>query len=85
MGAFGSFMSERQAGPYDNLARKWLALAERRQAHFIELCDSGRWKHYFTPAQLRDEMEKVAFARQQWARIAGVEPERAEDPQGFGA
>jgi hypothetical protein len=65
-------MSERQQGPYDSIARKWLALAERRQAYFIELCDSGRWRHYFTQDGLNAEMRKAALLRDQWARIAGV-------------
>ena len=71
-------MSARQTGPYDSVARKLLALAERRQAHFIELCDSGRWKHYFTPAELNDEMRRAALLRDQWARIAGLLPEEQE-------
>jgi uncharacterized repeat protein (TIGR03809 family) len=65
-------MSERQAGPYDNVARRWLALAERRQAHFIELADSGRWRHYFSRDQFRAEVRKAAALRDQWARLADV-------------
>jgi len=67
-------MSERQPGPYDGIARKWLALVERRKAHISELCDSGRWKHYYTHEQLLDEMREVARVRDQWARIAGLSP-----------
>jgi hypothetical protein len=70
-------MSSRQAGPYDNIARKWLALAERRQAHFIELCSSGRWKHYYTQAELEDEMRKVNDICDRWAKIAGLERQTA--------
>jgi len=65
-------MSERQTGPYDSIARKWLALAERRYAHFIELSDSGRWRHYFSRAELDVEMRRAALLRDQWARNAGV-------------
>jgi hypothetical protein len=65
-------MSERQTGPYDSVARKWLALAERRQAHFVELVDTGRWRHYFSRDELEREMHKAAALRDQWARIAGV-------------
>jgi hypothetical protein len=70
-------MSERQAGPYDNIARKiarkWLALAERRSAHMIELRDSGRWRHYYTWDQLREALAEAAHSRDVWARLAGVE------------
>jgi hypothetical protein len=65
-------MSERQQSPYDNIARRWLALIERRQQNFIELCNTGRWRHYYTHAQLLDEMCKVLHLRNQWARLAGL-------------
>ncbi len=65
-------MSERQNSPYDSIARRWLALVERRQEHFIELCDTGRWRHYYTQAEFLDEMRKVLRVREQWASIAGV-------------
>ena len=71
-------MSERQTGRYDSLARRWLALAERRQAHFIELCNSGRWKHYFTEDQLDDEMRRVNDAYERWAEIVGAVPQAGE-------
>jgi hypothetical protein len=66
-------MSARQPGPYDDVARKWLALAERRRAHAVELHDSGRWKHYYTAAELLEVMREAANTRDRWAEIAGVE------------
>ena len=71
-------MSEPQYGRYDSIARRWLALIERRQEHFLDLCDSGRWRHYFTEAEFLDEMRKVLRVRDQWAAIAGV-PLASED------
>jgi hypothetical protein len=65
-------MSERQQSPYDSTARKWLALIERRQQNFIELGNTGRWRHYYTHAQFVDEMRKVLYLRNQWARLAGL-------------
>src|SRR5215472_12577555 len=65
------FMSERQPSPYDSIARSWLALVERRQRNFIELCNTGRWRHYYTHAQFLDELRKVLHLRNQWARLAG--------------
>jgi uncharacterized repeat protein (TIGR03809 family) len=65
-------MSERQTGPYDSIARRWLALVERRQEHLIELCDSGRWRHYFTQPEFLAEMRKVLRVRDQWAAIVGL-------------
>ena len=65
-------MSERQQSPYDSISRSWLALVERRQQNFIELCNTGRWRHYYTRAQLLDEMRKVLRLRNQWAQLAGL-------------
>jgi hypothetical protein len=65
-------MWERQQSSYDSTARKWLALVERRQQHFIELCNTGHWRHYYTHAQFLEEMRKVLHLRNQWARLAGV-------------
>jgi hypothetical protein len=71
-GGLASFMSERQQSPYDSIARSWLALVERRQRNFIELCTTGRWRHYYTRAQLIDEVRKVLHLRAEWARLADV-------------
>ena len=65
-------MSEPQHGRYDGIARRWLALIERRQENFLDLCDTGRWRHYYTEAQFLDEMRKVLRIREQWAALAGV-------------
>ena len=65
-------MSAPQESRYDSIARKWLALVERRQAHFIELSNTGRWRHYYTKAEFLDEMRKVLNVREQWATIAGA-------------
>ncbi len=65
-------MSEGQASPYDSVARRWLALVERRQQNFIELCDTGRWRHYYTRAEFLEEMQKVLRLRDQWASLAGL-------------
>jgi hypothetical protein len=61
-------MSERQPRPYDDIARKWHALAERRRAHVVELRDSGRWQHYYT----WDELLEAVDTRDAWARLAGL-------------
>ena len=65
-------MSERQQSSYDSIARSWLALVERRQRNVIELCNTGRWRHYYTHAQTLDEMRKVLHLRNQWAQLAGL-------------
>ena len=71
-------MAELQSGPYHGVARKWLALAERRRAHVVELRDSGRWKHYYTAGELVDAMREAVQPRDEWARIAGLAPQEGE-------
>lgn len=65
-------MSEPQYGRYDSIARRWLALIERRQENFLDLCDTGRWRHYYTEAKFLDEMRKLLRVREQWAALAGT-------------
>ncbi len=68
-------MSERQNSPYDSIARKWLALVERRHANFIDLYETGRWRHYYTETEFLEEIRKVLRVRDQWAAIAGISPD----------
>jgi hypothetical protein len=66
-------MSARQPSRYDDVARKWVALAERRRAHVAELRESGRWRHYYTWEELLAELREAVNSRNEWARIAGIE------------
>lgn len=72
-GTSGLFMSARQNSPYDGIASKWHALAERRRAHVVELRDSGRWKHYYdTQDELVAALRDAMTACDEWARIGGL-------------
>ena len=44
------------------ITRRWRELAEQRRAHFIELYDTGRWKHYYTEHEFLTEMRKAVTA-----------------------
>ena len=70
-------MSERRPSPYDSIARRWHALAERRRAHVIELRESGRWKHYYTAEELLEVLSEAAGMRDAWAKIAGLQQDGA--------
>jgi len=64
-------MSERQPGrALDVVAQKWRQLAERRRAHFIELFNSGRWKHYYNEEQYLTRMRETFRLAERWAVIA---------------
>jgi len=68
-------MSARQAGPYDSIARRWLALAERRRLFLVGIRDSGRWQdfHYSSAAELDAQLYEIDLACERFAAIAGVE------------
>lgn len=53
------------------LTRKGRELAERRRAHFIELFDTGRWKHYYTEEQLLVRMREAIRMVETWERLGG--------------
>jgi uncharacterized repeat protein (TIGR03809 family) len=67
-------MAIQQISPYHAVAREWLSLVERRKAHLIELFDSGRWRHYFTEAELLNELRAVNLAYERFADVAGLPP-----------
>jgi uncharacterized repeat protein (TIGR03809 family) len=68
-------MLARQPGPLYGVARKWLALAERRRLHLDELRDSGRWRHYYTSAELLEAIRDAIAMRDKWARILVMQNE----------
>lgn len=60
---------------FDDLARRWHHLADRRLANFTEMHRSGRWRHYYrTEAQFAARMLEVIKAAKIWAELAGREP-----------
>lgn len=52
------------------ITRQWRALAEQRRAHFVELYDSGRWRHYYTEEQLLARMREAIRLAETWERLA---------------
>ncbi len=60
--------------PYATLSRQWRELAERRRAHFIELYQTGRWKHYYTEEEFVAQIREAFNAAETWARLAPAAP-----------
>jgi hypothetical protein len=55
------------------IARKWLALADRRLLYFSALYRSGRWTRYYaTREQFAVQMHEAIKSAKIWARLAGV-------------
>lgn len=58
------------AASFDVLAARWRDLAMRRHAHFVELYDSGRWRHYYTEQEFVAELRVLSEMVERWRRIA---------------
>jgi uncharacterized repeat protein (TIGR03809 family) len=52
------------------IARKWLALAERRRANLVDLYDTGRWRLYYSEGELVSRMREAIGLSEGWARLA---------------
>ena len=60
---------------FEDMARRWHALAERRLAHYDELYRSGRWRHYYaSQEQFAARMLDVIRATKIWAGLAAKRP-----------
>ncbi|HZP79616.1 MAG TPA: TIGR03809 family protein [Pseudolabrys sp.] len=64
----------------DQAARKWCSLAERRRDHYVELYQSGRWKHYYSEEQFRERLRDAVEAVNTWAQIAGLRLAETSSP-----
>jgi hypothetical protein len=54
----------------ERVALKWRALAERRRDHFIDLYQSGRWRHYYSDQEFLEAMHDALALAERWALIA---------------
>jgi hypothetical protein len=67
-------MSEPRPGRLDEVARKWLALTERRLAWFVDVSESHRWQHYYTRAELLERLGEAERIRDRWASLVLEHP-----------
>jgi uncharacterized repeat protein (TIGR03809 family) len=67
---------------WQKISLKWRDLAERRKAHFVELYETGRWKHYYTDIEFLAELRKAIAAANRWAKLA---PRPEDDGEAAGA
>ncbi len=71
MAAGFHLMAQRQySNALAEVSLKWRDLAERRRAHFIDLYQSGRWRHYYDDVDFLIEMRAAIAAAERWAKIA---------------
>jgi hypothetical protein len=50
-------------------ARKWLRLAERRRAYFVELYRSGRWTRHYDEESFKQHMLEVIADVERWQTV----------------
>jgi hypothetical protein len=55
----------------EEIARKWLTLAERRLAHLDELQRTGRWHRYFSEQSLTAIRTATEQTAREWAALLG--------------
>ena len=55
----------------DAIAQKWSELARRRRDYYVDLYESGRWKHYFDEQEFIARMRDVVASSAQWNELAG--------------
>jgi uncharacterized repeat protein (TIGR03809 family) len=70
--------AEHCARRIDAIAQRWCDLAERRRDYFVELYDSGRWKHYYDDRKFLERMRDVIEVLNAWRRLAGRREAPAE-------
>jgi uncharacterized repeat protein (TIGR03809 family) len=74
-------MSDRDAiDRLGTIARKWRELADRRREYFTELYESGRWRRYYSEANLLARMREVVTNAERWAVIAPQPTDKAPEP-----
>jgi hypothetical protein len=56
--------------PIGESADKYLALVERIRANLADLYDTGRWRRYYSEAELLARARELATLQDKWADIA---------------
>jgi hypothetical protein len=59
--------------PFEVGAHGLRALALRRHAYYLELLESGRWRHYFTEQELAERLRDVVAQTRRWNALLRVE------------
>lgn len=56
---------------FDQIAKKWHALAQRRLAHVRELERSGRWKYFYSEERFGLYLRETERVAALWAKARG--------------
>jgi uncharacterized repeat protein (TIGR03809 family) len=59
------------------ITRKWHDIAEKRRTHFIDLYESGRWRHYYSEREFVSLMREAVRLADDWNRL--IAPRQAAE------
>jgi uncharacterized repeat protein (TIGR03809 family) len=60
------------------LTARWRELAEQRCVHFLELQQTGRWKHYYSEREFLIRLRDAMHLLETWNKLAaGGSPDQA--------
>ena len=54
----------------DRNIERWRTLALRRHAYYLDLLQSGRWRHYFDEQQFAERLRDVVASTRAWDKLA---------------
>ena len=66
----------------EHVATRWLALAQKRLDHLLELRETGRWRLYHDEMEFRTLLRDARVALKTWEQLA---PPDAPKPPGSSA
>jgi len=64
---------------FDDYARRWLELAERRERYFSELYRSGHWRRYYTAEAFAESLIETMRTVAAWRHLAGEPRQKPAD------
>jgi hypothetical protein len=54
---------------FDLVSQGFRALAQRRHAYYLELLQSGRWRHYFSEQEFAERLRDVMNVTRFWNKL----------------
>jgi uncharacterized repeat protein (TIGR03809 family) len=54
------------------LTARWRQLAEQRCVHFLELQQTGRWKHYYSEREFLIRLRDAMHLLETWNKLAAT-------------
>lgn len=62
---------------FETATAKWRELAEKRRVHFVDLYESGRWKHYYSESEFIERMRETVRLSELWTGLAPAPEQQA--------